>query len=377
MKLIFAGSSEFALPPLKTLATQSEHPLIAVITQPDTRKGRGLTRTGSPVKQFAIKHSLPLRRDAAPFGGEPRPAGRGEGMVLLDPFEIWQPKSINELSFINKLKKSGVDLIIVSAYGQKLSKEILELPAKGCINIHPSLLPKYRGSAPVNYAILNGDTKTGITIIKMVEKMDSGHILKQVVVDIKKDENALDLQVRLAKESAEIILEVLREINRGTIQSTEQDETKATYAFKLNKRDGEIDWNKNPLQIVNQIRAMYPWPSTFTFWHRSGKPPLKIDILQARIYNLNSTVPFPHTPGSVLNITQKELIIACGAAAESPDVTSGGGQGASESGRGLALSEAKGIIINKLKPAGSRILSASEFVNGYRLKIGDKFGRQS
>lgn len=327
MKLIFAGSSEFGVPTLKMLTSQ-KHPLIAVITQPDNKKGRGLKESVSPVKQEAIKHSL----------------------------EILQPESINDPLFIRQLENSKVDLIVVAAYGQKLSDDILGLPSKGCINIHPSLLPKYRGAAPVNYAILNGDTQTGITIFKMGSKMDAGLIIKQVVIDIKDNETAAELSSRLAIESAHMLNDLLDDIEREEITPILQDESKVTYAPRLEKADGRINWNKTSRQILNQIRAMYPWPGAYTFFS-FRESPIKIDILEAQEISgeqiakntSNSLEGFYNQPGGITEINNDGIIISCG--------------------------QGEYLDIKKLKPAGSKILTAKEFINGYRLKIGDRFGK--
>jgi methionyl-tRNA formyltransferase len=293
-----------------------------VITQPDSKKGRGLKETAiSPVKEEAIKHKI----------------------------EIWQPESINEPLFIKQLHDKKSDLIIVVAYGQKLGRDILDLPRYGCINIHPSLLPKYRGSAPVNYAILNGDRQTGVSIIRMVEKMDAGPILKQAVVAIKDDETAAELDERLAIESAGVVQGILDDIEKGSMKPIVQDENKVTFAPKLKKADGEIDWSRPAQEILNRIRAMQPWPEAYTYFNPEGKEPLKVDITQAR-RNLDGGGQ-ANKPGSVIGITNNEMIISCG--------------------------QAERLSIISVKPAGSRVLTAREFINGYRLKIGDRFGKEA
>jgi len=321
MNLIFIGSSAFGVPTLRILVGQKRHRLIGVITQPDSRKGRGLKDLAiSPVKAEALTHAL----------------------------EVWQPKSINELSFISQLRDKKPDLIIVAAYSQKLGREILNLPAFGCINIHPSLLPKYRGSAPVNYAILNGDKQTGVSIIRMAEKMDAGPILKQVAMDIKDDETAAELDGRLAMESALVMESLLDNIENKDVKDMPQDETGVTFAPKLKKADGEIDWIRPAREIINQIRAMQPWPGAYTYYNPAEKEPLKIDILQAHL-NINEGGQ-SYKPGTIAGITNNEMIISCG--------------------------ESQALSIMGVKPAGSRVLTSREFINGYRLRIGDSFGKE-
>jgi methionyl-tRNA formyltransferase len=316
MRLIFIGSSDLGVPTLRMLATQKKHSVIAVITQPDSKKGRGLKESISPVKQESLKYPN---------------------------LKIYQPENINDELFIRQLKDHAVELIVVVAYGQKLCREILGLPSKCCINIHPSLLPKYRGASPVNYAILNGDKQTGITIIKMTEKMDAGPIIKQVVIDIRDNETAVELNARLSYESARILENILNEIDRGTISFTPQDESKISLAPKLKKSDGEIKWNNSCSKIINQIRAMQPWPGAYTF---VKKPPLKLDILEASHYNAFTN----DIAGKIVDITNKELIISCG--------------------------QGEKLSIIKVRPAGSKALNVKEFINGYRLKIGDKLGKE-
>ncbi|MEW6027271.1 MAG: methionyl-tRNA formyltransferase [Planctomycetota bacterium] len=331
MKIIFIGSSAFGVPTLKALAGQSRHPLIGVITQPDSKKGRGLKEVAvSPVKKEALKHKV----------------------------EIWQPKSINDPAFIRQLDDKDPELIIVAAYGQKLGKEMLDLPPYGCLNIHPSLLPKYRGSAPVNYAILKGDAETGVSIIRMSEKMDAGFVIRQASVKIKDGETAPELEARLAEESAAIIAGLLDGMERGGLEETPQDESEATFAPKLKKTDGEIDWSRPAREIINRIRAMQPWPGAYTWLKPQGKAPVKVDITQARLNSDEggksgrpARTPPGGGPGRIIEINNNGIIISCG-------------------------DEQKLSIIG-VKPAGGRALTAREFANGYRLKTGDVLGKET
>lgn len=346
MNIIFIGSSAFAIPTLKMLARQQKHPLIGIITQPDSRKGRGLKETAiAPVKEEAIKHKI----------------------------EVWQPESINESSFIRQLQDKNPDLIIVAAYGQKLGRDILNLPQYGCINIHPSLLPKYRGSAPVNYAIINGDNQTGISIIRMVEKMDAGPIIKQVAVEMNDEETAAELDERLAIESAGIIQGVLDDIENQTASQTAQDETSVTFAPKLKKADGEINWSRPAQEILNRIRAMQPWPGAYTYFKPEGKSPVKIDILDACLCDRGGNTLTESKAGAIIEITNNELIIYCGVATRSRGVVPiiSGESRPERRGGGVER-----LSIMSVKPAGSRVLTVREFINGYRLKTGDKLGKE-
>ena len=342
MRIIFIGSSAFAVPAFMMLATQQRHQLIGVVTQPDSRKGRGLKETAiSAVKVEAIKHKI----------------------------EIWQPESINEPAFIRQFQDKKPDLIIVAAYGQKLGREILNLPVHGCINIHPSLLPKYRGSAPVNYAILNGDKQTGISIIRMVERMDAGPILKQVVVEIRDDETAEALDGRLAVESAGVVQSLLDDIESKTTNEIMQDETRVTFAPKLKKADGEINWSRPAREIVSLINAMQPWPGAYTYYNSAGKEPLKVDILDAGLCEWGDNTLTESKAGDIIEITNNELIIYCGVV--TPACRSGRESRPERRGGG-----AERLSIMSVKPAGSRVLTVREFINGYRLKTGDSFGKE-
>jgi len=319
MKLVLAGSSDFAIPSLKILASQQKHPLIGVITQPDSKKGRGLTESMPSVKIEALKYAL----------------------------RIWQPESINTPEFAEEIKNTGVDLIVVASYGQLISDAFLKIPPKGCINIHPSLLPKYRGSSPINHTILNGDKQTGITIFKIVKKMDAGPIIKQLSVDIKDNETAVTLGAKLAELSSLMLPELFDGIEKGTIKLTPQDESKVTFAPKFSKKDGEIDWGKSSREIGNQIKALQPWPGVYTYFQPIGKSSLKLEICEAAEY-INEK-EYESAAGTLVEIKDGILIFLC--------------------------RDNSKLMITKLKPAGGRTLTSREFISGYRIKIGDKLGK--
>lgn len=333
MRIIFAGTSGFAVPVLEALIKAGRHTLIGVITQPDQISGRGLKKTASPVKETAVAHHL----------------------------NLFQPASINEPAFQETLSGLAPEIMVVAAYGQKLSQEVISLPRHGCINIHPSLLPKYRGSAPINYALWNGETETGVTIFKIVEKMDAGPMLAQQKLVIEPEETAEQLGMRLARLGAELLMETLTRLEQGEVKLTPQDESKVTYAPRLKKSDGLIDWRLEALRIKNLVRAMQPWPGAYTF-HRSPKPDspaspkafggsagrrdaLKIDLVKVEI--INSVSSSNSLPGMVEEITNDAIIVRTGR---------------------------ESLAIKELKPAGHRVMTARDFVNGYRIKKGDHFG---
>ena len=234
-RIIFFGTPSFALPPLETLI-QGPDEVVAVVTQPDREKGRGRRVVASPVKEVALQKGL----------------------------SILQPEKAKEVSFQEELKGFGADLFVVAAYGQLLPKTVLSLPKYGAINIHASLLPKYRGSAPIAWAILKGEKKTGITTMLMDEGMDTGDILLQSDIPIHENETTETLQGRLASLGAQLLSETLEKMKKGEIRPAPQDHSKATYAPMLKKEDGQIDWEKGAEEIDRQVRAFHPWPGAYT-----------------------------------------------------------------------------------------------------------------
>ena len=234
-RIIFFGTPSFALPTLRTLFEGPDE-VIAVVTQPDREKGRGRKVLFSPVKELALQHDLiPL-----------------------------QPERVKEEAFQEAVRSLQPDLIVVVAYGQILTKSILKIPKYGAVNVHASLLPKYRGAAPIAWAILNGEKVTGVTTMVMDEGMDTGDILLQAEVPIGDDETCEALHDRLASSGARLLLETVEKMKGGNIQPIPQDHSKATYAPPLKKEDGHIDWKKEAMEIDRQIRAFNPWPGAFT-----------------------------------------------------------------------------------------------------------------
>jgi methionyl-tRNA formyltransferase len=319
MNVLFAGSATVSITALKAISESKRHQVIGVITQPDRKKGRGLLECAPPVKTAA--HALGLK--------------------------LFQPESINSPEFIGTLKGLKPDVMVVYAYGQKLAQAVLDLPAYGCINIHPSLLPKYRGAAPVNHAILNGDRETGVTIFRMTAKMDAGPIIKQATTPIGDEQTALELGGHLAELGAQLLGSALDDIGQGKAISLAQEERQATLAPKLKKSDGIIDWSRPAVQIYNRFRAMQPWPGVHT---RFGKTDIEITRMRDARY------PHGRPLGSEIRDNQYGQIV---------DITD----------NGIIVQADKGsALIMRLKPAGKKEMSAREFVNGYRLKIGDKLG---
>jgi methionyl-tRNA formyltransferase len=234
-RIVFFGTPSFAIPALRGLLEGPDE-VVAVVTQPDRQRGRGRKVVMSPVKELALQHGLPLL----------------------------QPEKVKEEAFLETLKGFQPDLIVVVAYGQILPKSILNIPTRVAVNVHASLLPKYRGAAPIAWAILDGEKVTGVTTMVMDEGMDTGGILLQREVPIREEETSETLHDRLASSGAQLLLETLAMMKEGNIRSIPQDHSKATFAPPLKKEDGHIDWKKEAKEIDRQIRAFNPWPGAFT-----------------------------------------------------------------------------------------------------------------
>ena len=236
MKIVFFGTPEIAAVVLKRIIA-SEHEVIAVVTQPDRAKGRGRTAVFSPVKELALENGI----------------------------KVLQPEKVGDDTFLDSLETLGAELHAVTAYAQKLPLRLLEMAPKGCVNVHPSLLPRYRGAIPIPAAILNGDEVSGVTIMRMAEKMDAGDIILQREIPLDADETTQTLEKKAAAAGAELLLEALNAIEAGTAAAVPQDDSKSTYVKQLKKEDGLIDFNKSAVRIEREIRAYTPWPGSFTY----------------------------------------------------------------------------------------------------------------
>lgn len=236
MKIIFMGTPEFAVPSLRALIESGEE-VAAVVAQPDKPRGRGRKLAPPPVKVAAEEHNIP----------------------------VLQPAKVRTDEFLEELKKVNPDLICVAAYGKILPKAVLELPRYGCINVHASLLPRYRGAAPINWAIVRGERVAGVTTMQMDEGMDTGDMLLKCEVPIEDDDNGETLSEKLSVAGAELLIETIRELKSGRLNPERQDESRATYAPMLKKEDGRIDWGRPAEDVRNLVRGMLPWPGAFTY----------------------------------------------------------------------------------------------------------------
>ena len=273
MKIIFMGSAAFAVPSLHKIL-ESEHEVIAVITQPDKPAGRGLEITACPVAAFARENNLFL----------------------------FQPEKVrSNTPFIENLKKLGADLFVVVAYGKILPKEVLAIPHKGCVNVHSSLLPKYRGPAPIHWAIINGDEETGVTTMFMNEKMDEGDIIHYCTTSIDECETAQDLHDRLAVLGSELLQQTLEAIAKNEAEPFAQPHHLQSYAPMLEREDGHINWQQPAKQVYNRFRGLTPWPGAFCFVE--GK---RLHIHEAAFVNDEHK----EKPGCILSL-DKAIVVAC------------------------------------------------------------------
>jgi len=312
MKIVYLGSGEFGIESLNALAG-SGHSLQFIVTQPPHPAGRGRKPRPTPVARWANTHSTPFI----------------------------EAEDVNAPQVIEKVASYEPDLIVVIAFGRKIGNELINLPPKGAINVHASLLPKYRGAAPVNWAIINGEKQTGITIISLAEKMDTGKILAQEKTDILADETAGRLHDRLAQMAAPLLLKIINKIADGSIVYTEQDHSKATLAPKLKKSDGFIDFNAPAGSLRRKILGLWPWPGASAIYvSKKTTKSLRVTIAMAEVVQTSKTVGLP--PGTL----DENLNIICGEDA---------------------------IKITKIKPTGSRLMDFKDFVNGRQTRPGDLF----
>ena len=273
MRVVFMGTPDFSVPALENIAKKYE--VVAVVTQQDRPKGRGHKMQYTPVKEKAIELEIP----------------------------VYQPKRVKDHEFVDILKTLKPDVIVVIAFGQILSKEILELPKYGCINVHASLLPKYRGAAPIQWAVINGDKKSGVTTMYMAEGLDTGDIIDTSEILLDEKETGGSLFDKLADLGGKLILNTLDKLETGTATRTRQDDARSTYAGKITKELGKIDFTKPAAEIERLIRGLNPWPSAFTY----------MDDKMLKIWNadvLEETVE--EDPGTITEVNKKFIKVATG-----------------------------------------------------------------
>ncbi|MDF5712989.1 MAG: methionyl-tRNA formyltransferase [Rhizonema sp. NSF051] len=330
MKVVFFGTPQFAVPTLEKLLDDKDFEVLAVVSQPDKRRGRGNQLTPTPVKTVAISHNIP----------------------------VWQPQRVKkDTETLTQLKEIGADVFVVVAYGQILSQEILDIPKLGCVNVHGSILPTYRGAAPIQWCLYNGENQTGITTMLMDAGMDTGAMLLLATTPVSLVDNAQDLADRLAVIGADLLVETLLKLQHQEIKPIPQDNSEATYAPLIKKENYELDWSKSAWQLHNQIRGFYPNCSA-TFRNQ----PLKI----------TATVPLGSAYIHELPPELKEVVHTL------PDLSTK----SSHPGEVVSIAKGKGAIVQtgegfllllEVQLAGKRPQSGWDFVNGTRLTIGEVF----
>ncbi len=311
MKIIFFGSGKIGLPSLESLK-KAGHELACVVTQPGRGKGRGLKPAETPIKEFAQSAGI----------------------------NIFQPEDVNSRESQDYLKRINADISIVISYGQILTEELLNLPQKLYINAHGSLLPKYRGAAPINWAIVNGDKETGVTIIKMVRQMDAGPVLLQKPLAITPLDTALTLEDKLSELAACALGESLSLIEKNKYTLKEQDASCVTFAPKLQKNDGKINWRKSASEIDRLIRGLISWPGAFTFF--KGK---LLKIYQARVL-AQGAASGPVNPGTIIRVNQDGILV--------------------NTGKGS-------LLIEELQIEGKKRMPVKEFISGHKIIPGECF----
>jgi methionyl-tRNA formyltransferase len=318
MQLIMMGTGDFAVPTFRRLLDQG-YSVRLLVTQPDRPQGRRQELIPAPIKQLALARGI----------------------------EVSQAESVNSPEAIERLAAIRPDLVVVAAYGQILSDALLQAARLGGVNLHASLLPKYRGAAPVNWAIYHGESVTGVTVIQMTPRIDAGAILLQAETRIGPDETAGELEARLAELGAPLVCQAIDGLAAGTVQRRKQDPAQATRAPKLKKEHGLIDWTRTPAQICNQVRAMQPWPMAYTFFRRGGGPAERLIIEQA-LCQPNSSLSGLHAEPGMIAIVDDPASLVVGAA---------GGF----------------VRVLRLRPAGKRSMTAEEFMRGHRAEPADRF----
>ena len=310
MNIVYMGTPDFAVQPLRALA-EAGYQVTGVVTQPDKPKGRGKTMMPTPVKEEALKHGFP----------------------------VYQPAKVRDAEFVEMLKGLNPDIIVVAAFGQLIPKSILELPKFGCINIHASLLPKYRGAAPIQQAVIDGETESGVTIMKMEEGLDTGDMISKIVVPITKEETGGSLFDKLAEAGAKLLIETLPHIFDGTaVYEKQPEESPTPYAGMITKQMGLMDFHKTARELERLVRGLNPWPSAFTFWN--GKT---LKVWESFVAEEDGGKA---EPGTVVKTDKKGIYVACG--------------------EGV-------LLLSQIQLEGKKRMEADVFLRGCHIEAGNRF----
>ena len=308
-RIIFMNTPDFAVPSLEMLVEEG-YEVVAVVTQPDKPKGRGHMVCSPPVKEFALQHGI----------------------------KVLQPEKVKTEEFVDQLKEFSPNLFITAAYGRILTQAVLDVPAHGCINVHASLLPKYRGAAPINHAVINGEKVTGVTTMLTNIGMDTGDILLKEELEIPEDMTAGEAYVKLAKIGAKVLKDTLLGIQKGTLKATPQDDIEATHASMMGKESGRIDWTKSASDIHNLVRGTNPWPIAFAVLNRERLKIWKTKVVSAEGHE--------ESPGKILEVCKDSLKIAAGV----------------------------GVVeVFEVQPDSGKRMTAGEYARGHKVVKGDYF----
>ena len=309
MKIIYMGTPDFAVEALEALAS-SRHEVTAVFTQPDKPKGRGKAMQFTPVKEVALRENIP----------------------------VYQPKKVRDPEVIQKIRELAPDVLVVVAFGQIIPQEILDIAPYGCINVHGSLLPKYRGAAPIQWAVIDGEKESGVTIMQMGTGLDTGDMISRIVVPLAKDETGGSLFDKLAQAGAELLVQTLPSIFDGTATREKQPEESPTpYAAMISKKMGLLDFSKNAEELERLVRGLDPWPSAFTFINGKTLKVWKSSVLEKQAQE---------APGTVIAADKGGIQVACGQ---------------------------KVLVLHEVQLEGKKRMEADAFLRGYQLKPGDMF----
>lgn len=323
MNIVYMGTPEFAVKALEAIVEAGHH-VTACFTQPDKPKGRGKNMVPTPVKVKALAYDIP----------------------------VYQPVKLREEENVAIIGELKPDVIVVAAYGQLLPERILNIPRLGCINIHASLLPKYRGAAPIEWSIIDGEKETGVTTMYMAKGLDTGDMIEKLVVPIDEKDTGLTLHDKLADAGAKLIVSTLKLLEEGTAVRTPQDDSLSCYASMLTKDMGKLDFSKSAVELERLIRGLQPWPCAFTFINEKNVKIYEADILKLNDDELGQIKPklmlaagndVNIVPGMIIRVTKKNFAVACGENA---------------------------LIIKKLQPEGKKLMDAAAFLAGNKLEIG-------
>ena len=332
MRIVMMGTGTFAEPTFETLISNFAKDIVGLVTQPE--------------------------RDGGNKRGSTRQTGRGMANIAREAgVPVIQPESINTPEGLTQLRQMAPELLVVAAYGQILSRDVLSVPTVATINVHASLLPKYRGAAPVAYAILNGESHTGVTIIKVTPGLDSGEMILQEAIPIQPDDTTGSLESRLAQLGADLAVQAARKyFLGGIVEGIKQDPALVTKAPKIKKEFGLIDWTRPAPAIGCHVRAMQPWPTAYTYLHRPGKEPMRLIVCETKEYPIRSGRE--RSPGDVFEEqgASRSLLVAAGRASSGEPTI---------------------VEITHLQPAGKKRLTAEEFLRGYPIVEGMRFGPET